>query len=73
MTTLFAPPVAPTPDSVGSAYDHGRTEFERILDRLELEGAARDLLRTPLGEYRFQIPMRMDNGVADAYRLKGWV
>jgi glutamate dehydrogenase (NAD(P)+) len=37
-------------------------QFDRVADRLALDAATRQLLRTPLREYRFQIPVRMDDG-----------
>jgi len=46
----------------GSAYDHAREQFDRIADRAGLDQPTRDLLRTPLREYHFQIPVRMDDG-----------
>ena len=39
-----------------------RQQFDRVADRLSLDAATRQLLRAPLREYRFQIPIRMDDG-----------
>ncbi len=48
-------------------------EFDRIATRIELDQAARDLLRNPMREYHFTIPVRMDDGqvkVFQGYRIQ---
>lgn len=43
-------------------------QFGRIADRLGLEPAVRDLLRQPLREYHFSIPVRMGEGEVIIFR-----
>lgn len=49
-------------------FDVARAQFDRIADRLDLEGGARDLLRSPMREYHFSIPIRMDDGTRRVFR-----
>jgi glutamate dehydrogenase len=43
-------------------------EFERIAEQLDLDSATRELLRTPMREFYFSIPVRMDDGNIRVYR-----
>jgi glutamate dehydrogenase len=43
-------------------YEMARAQFDRIADLIGLEEAARELLRSPMREYHFNIPVRMDDG-----------
>ena len=43
-------------------YETAREQFDKIADMINLDAATRDLLRTPLREYAFTIPVRMDDG-----------
>ena len=43
-------------------FEAARAQFDRIADRLHLDSATRDLLRSPLREFHFTIPVRMDDG-----------
>ena len=48
-------------------------EFDRIADLIGLDAGARELLRHPIREYHFQIPVRMDDGqvkVFAGYRIQ---
>ncbi len=45
-----------------NAFEMARTQFDKIADLIGLDQSARDLLRTPLREYHFSIPVRMDDG-----------
>ena len=60
-TTATLPEPAPVQDA-NNPYDAARLQFDRVADRLSLDRATRDLLRSPLREFRFQIPIRMDDG-----------
>jgi glutamate dehydrogenase (NAD(P)+) len=39
-----------------------RRQFDTVADYLDLDQGARQLLRTPMREYHFSIPIRMDDG-----------
>jgi glutamate dehydrogenase len=43
-------------------YEMARAQLDRVADLIGLDGATRELLRTPLREYHFLIPVRMDDG-----------
>ncbi len=43
-------------------------QFDAIADKLELDPATRALLREPLREYGFSIPVRMDDGSVRVFR-----
>ena len=45
-----------------NAYKMAQEQFENVADMLELDQTARDLLRIPMREYHFLIPVRMDDG-----------
>ncbi|MBN1875143.1 MAG: Glu/Leu/Phe/Val dehydrogenase [Anaerolineae bacterium] len=39
-----------------------QAQFDQVAEQMGLDQAVRDMLRWPLREYRFQLPVRMDNG-----------
>jgi glutamate dehydrogenase len=43
-------------------YAMAQAQFDKVADILELDQATRDLLRNPMREYHFNIPVRMDDG-----------
>jgi glutamate dehydrogenase (NAD(P)+) len=43
-------------------------QFDRVADMLDLDAATRALLRDPLREYQFLIPVRMDDGHVQVFR-----
>ena len=43
-------------------YEMARAQFDRIATLLDLEPGTRDLLRSPLREFHFSIPVQMDDG-----------
>jgi glutamate dehydrogenase len=49
-------------DSPYNAFNVAQEQFDRAAVLLELSKAERDLLRIPIREYRFSIPVRLDNG-----------
>jgi len=51
-----------------NAFHVAQGQFDQAADLLELDTAARDLLRRPLREYHFSIPVRMDDGQARVFR-----
>ena len=59
-------------ESAAVTQDNGfaiaRRQFDRIADRLRLDSATRDLLRSPLREHHFAIPIRMDDGTRRVFR-----
>jgi glutamate dehydrogenase len=64
MATTVRQPGSTVPDT----FDAARAQFDRIADRLRLDGATRDLLRFPSRECHFTIPIRMDDGTTRVFR-----
>ncbi|MBZ0264786.1 Glu/Leu/Phe/Val dehydrogenase [bacterium] len=51
-----------------NAFAMAQTQFDHIADLLDLESGTRELLRNPMREYAFNIPVRMDNGEMKIFR-----
>ncbi len=49
-------------------FETAQKQFDRAADMLELDQATRDLLRSPMHEYHFTIPIRMDDGNVKVFR-----
>jgi len=49
-------------------FEMARTQFDKIADLLGLDEATRALLRSPLREYHFRIPVRMDDGAVQVFQ-----
>jgi len=49
-------------------FEMAQKQFDSVADLLELDAATRDLLRWPLREYHFSIPVRMDDGGVRVFR-----
>ncbi|MCK5201927.1 MAG: Glu/Leu/Phe/Val dehydrogenase, partial [Spirochaetales bacterium] len=45
-----------------NAYETAKEQFDKIAEFLDLDRATKDLLREPLREFHFSIPVRMDDG-----------
>jgi glutamate dehydrogenase len=60
-------------DQTYSPFQMAQAQFDKVADYLGLERATRELLRTPLREYHFSVPIRMDDGsvsVFQAFRIQ---
>jgi len=64
MATTIRQRVPAAPDT----FDAARAQFDRIADRLHLDAATRDLLRSPSREFHCTIPIRMDDGSTRVFR-----
>ena len=54
-------------------FENAQAQFDKVADDINLEQSARDLLRQPMKEFHFTIPVKMDDGttkVFQAYRIK---
>jgi glutamate dehydrogenase len=49
-------------------FESAQQQFDRAADMLDLDQPVRDLLRMPLREYHFNIPVRMDDGEIRIFR-----
>jgi len=55
-------------NSAYNPYTLAKNQFDHIAEILGLDRATRDLLRIPLREYHFSIPIRMDDGSVEVFR-----
>jgi len=54
-------------------FENAQAQFDKVADMIGLEGGVRALLRQPMKEFHFTIPVRMDDGsvkVFQAFRIK---
>src|SRR5512136_2259989 len=54
-------------------FEMAQRQFDEVAEQLELEAGVRGVLRQPLREFHFRIPVRMDDGtlrVFDGYRVQ---
>ena len=49
-------------------FETAQQQFDSVADLLGLDDSCRDLLRSPLREYHFTIPVRMDAGRVELFR-----
>jgi glutamate dehydrogenase len=49
-------------------FEMARKQFDNVADLLGLNQATRDLLRSPMREFTFSIPVRMDDGSVNIFR-----
>jgi glutamate dehydrogenase len=49
-------------------FEMARAQFDRTADLIGLDASARELLRNPMREYHFNIPVRMDDGSVKVFR-----
>lgn len=49
-------------------FETAQRQFDHVADILELGKATRDILRWPMREYHFSIPVRMDDGSVNVFR-----
>ncbi len=55
-------------DKSFNAFQMARAQFDKIADLIGLDQATRDLLRSPMREYHFLIPVRMDDGSVKVFQ-----
>jgi len=51
-----------------NAFKMAQEQFDGVADKLGLDQGTRDLLRSPLREYHFLIPVRMDDGTFKVFQ-----
>jgi len=44
-----------------------QAQFDQVAEQMGLDPAVREMLRWPLREFRFQIPVRMDDGTIKVF------
>jgi glutamate dehydrogenase len=55
-------------DKSFNAFAMAQRQFDHVAEQLDLDQATRDLLRTPLREYSFSIPVKMDDGSVKVFQ-----
>jgi glutamate dehydrogenase len=51
-----------------NSFEMAQAQFDSVADLLDLEEPARELLRNPMREYSFAIPVRLDDGRVEVFR-----
>jgi glutamate dehydrogenase len=51
-----------------NSFQIAQAQFDKVAEYLGLDSATRDLLRYPLREFQFAIPVRMDDGIVKIFR-----
>jgi len=51
-----------------NSFETAQQQFDAAAEILGLDAPTRELLRTPMREFSFQIPVRMDDGVVKSFR-----
>ena len=51
-----------------NSFQTAQAQFDKVAEYLGLDSATRDLLRYPLREFQFAIPVRMDDGMVKVFR-----
>ena len=54
-------------------FENAQAQFDKVAESIKLDQSARDLLREPMKEFHFTIPVKMDDGttkVFKAFRIK---
>jgi glutamate dehydrogenase len=51
-----------------NAFEMAQAQFDRVADLIDLDQGTRALLREPLREYQFLIPVRMDDGTVRVFK-----
>ena len=49
-------------------FNMAQAQFDKVAEMLDLEAGVRDLLREPMREYHFTIPVRMDDGAVRVFK-----
>ncbi len=55
-------------DKAFNPFEMAQTQFDKVAEILNLDDATRQLLRNPLREFHFSIPVRMDDGTTKVFR-----
>jgi glutamate dehydrogenase (NAD(P)+) len=49
-------------------FEMAQAQFDKVADILNLDSASREILRNPLREFAFSIPVKMDDGTTKVFR-----
>ncbi|MBL1215324.1 MAG: Glu/Leu/Phe/Val dehydrogenase [Ignavibacteriae bacterium] len=51
-----------------NAFEMAQAQFDKVAELLNLDNGTREVLRIPLREYHFSIPVHMDDGTTEVFR-----
>ncbi len=51
-----------------NAFEMAQAQFDKVAGELNLDSATRELLRNPLREFHFSIPVKMDDGTTKVFK-----
>src|SRR3989339_525321 len=49
-------------------FEMAQKQFDKVAKQIEIDDATKDLLRNPMREYHFNIPVKMDDGTVKVFR-----
>ena len=55
-------------NSAFNPFEMAQAQFDKVADILDLDTGTRELLRSPIREYHFSIPVRMDDGTYHVFK-----
>lgn len=55
-------------DKAFNAFEMAQEQFDKVADMINLDEGTRELLRDPLREYHFTIPVKMSNGTVKVFK-----
>lgn len=55
-------------DKSFNAFEMAQAQFDKVADLIKLDSGTRELLRQPLREYHFSIPVRMETGEVKVFK-----
>ena len=55
-------------NSAFNPFEMAQAQFDKVADILDLDSGLRELLRNPIREYHFSIPIRMDDGTHKVFQ-----
>lgn len=55
-------------NSAFNPFEMAQAQFDKVADILDLDSGSRELLRNPIREYQFSIPIRMDDGTYKVFK-----
>ena len=55
-------------DKAFNAFEMAQAQFDKVANMINLDEGTRDLLRNPLREYHFSIPVKMNNGQVKIFK-----
>ena len=50
-----------------NAFAMAQAQFDKVAETLGLDQGTKDLLRHPMREYHFSLPVRMDDGIHQGF------